>query len=652
MADVFISYARATEAEAVALTEALKAAGLSVWRDDSLPAHRPYADVIEEHLRAARAVVVLWSAEAAKSQWVRAEADLARHLGTLVQVNLDGTHLPLPFNQIPALGMPGWRGDTRHPAWRELLETIAALKGGPVPAPAPPSHAGSNPAGHGSHGSPVRPRETLLTVLPFNNLSNDPDLAYFSDGVAEDIIYTVGAIEGLRVIGRTSSFQFRGADKSVGKVAAALGATHVLDGSVRRAGDRVRIHVELVDAATQATLWSDRFDRSLTDIFALQDEIAGAIATALNRQFAPQRAAISVDPQAYDLYLRARAVYAQDLDWEAQHKAVQLLEAVVEKAPDFAHAWGLIGMYKRGEAAAAAARRSLELDPDCPTGLMALAMTKPRFAEHAEKISLARRAYERAPDEQVVAGTYVLLLVSIGHLAKAEAHSAERMASDPLSPLIAGGHAMIYRSQRRHVEAVTLADAIIAAHPEAGYARFIRALIALFDGDIEGAERIAAAAAAAGQPLPLQVLLMFMRTVSAMPPEMRRSVVEQFLTRDAPTSYLVDICLAAAMGERELAFEHLLTTIRDGRPLEFTADNDGRAAGNDIAITTGFFMPNGEPLRDDPRFAEVCVRLGLYDCWRQLGEWPDCAGGLPYDLRAECERIDRALGGARYSPAR
>jgi TolB-like protein len=641
MADVFISYARATEAEAVAMTEALQAAGLTVWRDDSLPAHRPYADVIEEHLRAARAVLVLWSAEAAKSQWVRAEADLARHLGTLVQLTLDGAHLPLPFNQMPAIDLRGWRGNTAAPGWQELLASIAALRGSQPPVPAPANHAA--PSGHSGGAAPVRPRETLLTVLPFNNLSNDPDLSYFSDGVSEEILYTVGAIEGLRVVGRASSFQFRGADKSVRKVVEALGATHILDGSVRRAGDRVRIHVELVDTHSQATLWSDRYDRSLTDIFALQDEIAAAVATALNRQFAPVRAAITVDPQAYDLYLRALAVYAQDLDWAAQAKTVQLLEAVVEKAPHFAHAWGLIGLFKRGEAAAAAARRSLELDPECPTGLVAIAFTKPRFAEHAEKLALARRAYERAPDIQAVAGPYVLLLVSIGHLAKAEAISAERMARDPLSPMIAGGHAMIYRSQRRHDDAIALADSIVATHPEAGYARFIRALIALFDGDIDDAERIAAAAAAAGQPLPLQVLLMFMRTVAGMEADMRRATVEQFLNRDAPTAYLVDICLAAAMGEKEFAINHLLATIREGRPLEFTADNDGRAAGNDVAVTSGFFMPNGEPLRDDPRFAEICVRLGLFDCWQQLGEWPDCARDLPYDLRAECARVAAEL---------
>jgi adenylate cyclase len=100
MSDIFISYARPDDAQAARIAELLKSAGYQVWRDDALPAHRAYAEVIEERLGAAKAVVVLWSAHSAKSQWVRAEADSARGAGTLVQATLDGTVPPLPFNQI------------------------------------------------------------------------------------------------------------------------------------------------------------------------------------------------------------------------------------------------------------------------------------------------------------------------------------------------------------------------------------------------------------------------------------------------------------------------------------------------------------------------------------------------------------------------
>src|SRR5881275_1465875 len=124
MSDVFISYARADEEQAKRVADALRADGYSVWRDDELPAHRAYADVIEERLKAADAVVVLWSADAAKSQWVRAEADLARSAGNLIQATLDGCTPPLPFNQIQCADLTGWTGATDSPGWRKLVASV------------------------------------------------------------------------------------------------------------------------------------------------------------------------------------------------------------------------------------------------------------------------------------------------------------------------------------------------------------------------------------------------------------------------------------------------------------------------------------------------------------------------------------------------
>ena len=118
MADIFVSYARTEEAQASRIADALRAAGYAVWRDDELPAHRAYADVIEERLQSAKAVVVLWSAEAAKSQWVRAEADHARGTGRLVQASIDGTIPPLPFNQIQFADLNGWGGEAEAAGWR------------------------------------------------------------------------------------------------------------------------------------------------------------------------------------------------------------------------------------------------------------------------------------------------------------------------------------------------------------------------------------------------------------------------------------------------------------------------------------------------------------------------------------------------------
>src|SRR5580658_2888480 len=143
MSDVFISYARSTEAQAKQVAEALRALGYGVWRDDELPAHRAYAEVIEERLKAAKAVVVIWSVEAVKSQWVRSEADRAREDGKLVQLSVDGARPPMPFDQIQCADLGGWNEDKEAAGWRKVVGSIGELVGGatmamtPAPLPLP-----------------------------------------------------------------------------------------------------------------------------------------------------------------------------------------------------------------------------------------------------------------------------------------------------------------------------------------------------------------------------------------------------------------------------------------------------------------------------------------------------------------------------------
>ena len=154
MADVFVSYARVDEPQAERVAEALRADGYRAWRDDELPAHRAYADVIEERLKSAKAVVVLWSAEAAKSQWVRAEADAARELGTLIQATLDGGVPPMPFNQIQCAALTDWDGDRDAPGWRKLVASVQALAGAPR-ATSPPRAEAAGSSRFASCPSPI-----------------------------------------------------------------------------------------------------------------------------------------------------------------------------------------------------------------------------------------------------------------------------------------------------------------------------------------------------------------------------------------------------------------------------------------------------------------------------------------------------------------
>jgi adenylate cyclase len=141
MSEIVISYARSTAAQAHAVAEALRALGYDVWRDDQLPAHRSYSEVIEERLKSAAAVVVIWSADAAKSEWVQSEADRARSDRKLVQLRLDAAPLPMPFDRIQCADLTGWAGDTTLPAWGKVVASLAELIGGPDLAPAPAARA-------------------------------------------------------------------------------------------------------------------------------------------------------------------------------------------------------------------------------------------------------------------------------------------------------------------------------------------------------------------------------------------------------------------------------------------------------------------------------------------------------------------------------
>lgn len=162
------------------------------------------------------------------------------------------------------------------------LETVTKVGYRLVPA-APPVELARPAAAAPRHAEPV------LAVLAFDNLCDGEDMAWFSNGVSEEILQTVASGAALRVIGRGSSFQFRGADKAAANVAAALNVTHLLDGSVRRNGSTVRVSAQLIECAGQTTLWSSRYDRELTDFLAVQDEIAGAVAAAVASVFAPRR---------------------------------------------------------------------------------------------------------------------------------------------------------------------------------------------------------------------------------------------------------------------------------------------------------------------------------------------------------------------------
>src|SRR5438067_7297399 len=224
------------------------------------------------------------------------------------------------------------------------------------------------------------PRKLSICVLPFNNMSGDPEQEYFSDGITEDIITDLSKVSALSVIARNSAFAFKGKNVDVLQVAGQLKVSHVLEGSVRKAGGRVRITAQLIDGAHNDHVWAERYDRDLNDIFAIQDEISHAIVDALKLRLLPEeKKAIehhgTDNVDAYNLYLMARKarIAGFETDKQRNETIIRMCRRAVEIDPNYAQAWALIALaemflrgagHTGGDGGLAAAERALELSPD------------------------------------------------------------------------------------------------------------------------------------------------------------------------------------------------------------------------------------------------------------------------------------------------
>jgi len=399
MSDVFVSYARSSEEQAMRVQQALRDAGYGVWRDDELPAHRSYADVIQERLNGAKAVVVLWSEEAAQSQWVRAEADSARGVGKLVQASVDGIIPPIPFNQIQCAGLKGWAGESDHAGWQKLLASVAELLvNETVSVPRPKA----------------RTKKTSICILPFQNMSGDAEQEYFSDGISEDITTDLSKVSALEVTARNTAFTFKGRSVDVCEVAQKLGVTHVLEGSVRKAGNRVRITAQLIDGETGGHVWAERFDRDLTDIFEIQDEISHSIVDALKVKLLPsEKKAIerrgTNNVEAYNLYLLARQYWitGNHGDLRREERVMRICSKAVQIDPYYAQAWALLAIaqsnlrynYNREvDDGFVAAHTALSIDPTVAEAYCAMARRLEEQGRHEDAEAEIEKALRVAPD--------------------------------------------------------------------------------------------------------------------------------------------------------------------------------------------------------------------------------------------------------------
>ncbi len=415
---VFVSYSRSDRKAALAVVRVLEQAGYRVWWDGLLEGGERFSRITADALEQARAVVVLWSKTSAASHWVHDEATRGRESGRLVPLSIDGSLPPLGFGQFQSLDVSRHLGKPGSEPMQKLLRAVAALHDGVAPQPlaardADPSWprrrvlgvAGGLAvivAGGGfllwrARDAAETPRNAndprRIAVLPFENLSGDPEQRYFSDGLTSEIRTQLSRNRLLQIAGRTSSEQAGDGQGDDRAVARALGVDFLLRGNVQKAAGRVKVAAELTDGVSGLSRWANSWERPLADIFAVQSEIGAAVAGALSAVIegpdasaAPQIGG-TTNVSAFDDYLRGRALYEAGIDEESDRRALAYFDHALALDTRYADAFAararalvVIGnLYADHEervrsydAAEAAARTATTLAPGLADGFSAL----------------------------------------------------------------------------------------------------------------------------------------------------------------------------------------------------------------------------------------------------------------------------------------
>ena len=483
--------------------------------------------------------------------------------------------------------------------------------------------------------------EPLLAVLAFDNLSADAEMGYFSDGVSEDIIQRLTRGARLRVIAPSTSFQFRGPRKA--EAASVLRCSHIIDGSIRRAGSRVRVSARLIEAATNTVLWSDRYERGLEDIFAVQDDITESIARALDQAF-PRFVLQKVDPAAYDLYLRASP---RTYDPEELRTLVGLLELATERAPRFAEAWARL-VYLRAwlhfyipfaerpanaERMARDAAHALALDPEGFDVRMAQALALPQFGRFLEFDSLVERM-RLAPGNGDARRYLGWCLRAMGRVREALEETERCYQLDTLSLMSANMVALARIAAGRFDEAVPILVDVVERAPEMNFPMSTLLRAYAFQQDWEAVDRTLALA----EKRQLREFTDGLSFIRAKRDPSPRNIDAYWAE---VTGY---VAAAGSIDAARLVYSAHLGLVDEVYQVAESARLGPTGTPHDIMGPDGYrptlmFQAAMPELRNDPRFPRLCARLGLVELWLATGKWPDCADEVPYDFRAECERV-------------
>jgi len=454
------------------------------------------------------------------------------------------------------------------------------------------------------NGIPTIEKDPSIAVLPLENMSTDKEQQYFSDGISEELLNVLNKVPELRVIARTSSFAFKGQDLSVPEIARRLNVASILQGSVRKAGNRVRIAVQLVRATDGAQLWTETYDRNLDDIFQVQDEIAASVVEQLKIKLLKAPTVTPVDPRVYALVLQAQALLdQQSKDGRAQ--ALLVFKQALSIAPNEARAWAGLGrvyinqsIYSEMPPAEAtklareALDKALRIDPRNVIAITGLARLAADFDFDAQAAAdYNRRALQIEPNNLVAINTLGILLSNVGRFDEALPLYDYRVAHDPANPTAYNNRGITRYYARQWDAAIDDFQTALRLSPAfVGARNGIAVSLLVGKADAAGA----------------------LREINGEPDEASRLQVRALAYHALGRTRESNAALQALIrkyGEQQPTLVALAYSYRVDRDAAFHW-LDAAARVHDPAATSVAFDVLTDPLRDDPRWLPFLRKIG------------------------------------------
>ena len=667
--DIFLSYSREDQAVARRFADALHAEGFNVWWDQALHPGEAFDEVTEKALTDARMVVVLWSPRSVSSRWVRAEAAHADESGTLVPVLIEACSVPVKFRLTQTADLTTWTGDGQASSWRAFVGSLrrshdspaqvsAAQSANPRQVPASRSPlllavgaavlalvaAGwwfwraEGPVVDGAGAAQAAGQEASVAIMPFANLTGDPELEYFGDGMAEELLNALQRIPGLKVPARTSSFATKWRNEEVRQIARGLGVRAVLEGSVRSAGETIRLTARLADGATGEQLWSEVYERPYDDVFRLQDELTRTIVQTLQEKLqvnitAPDSIRTRIpDKEAYRLFLRALSQSRKGGKQE-MGESIALLDQVIRLDPGYAEAYSLRAVNKviyllRGyggtldliRAAEDDARYALKLAPDLLESRAALSLVLTNRGNWAEAMQYVDGAEKTAINAPLLGFAESVL----GYLARVDRYARESL---PLAEVDPGFALQVV------VQATLLGQTSTAWHyldralelgvsPTVPPLPMVRSMLAQRDHQVEQSIRFATEGLSPGlQALGgVPVVGQAIRAIGGQGDSVAASRALQELASRAGVQGMIQmenlmmLVWQTQLGNVDAAYEWAA---------RMTEGYKQGIAGR--MVLYWIWVDEMRPFREDPRFQKFTDDLGLLAYWRAHGAPDKCA---------------------------